>query len=215
MRLPRRQRKQNKRLKRQKRIMIRVKLMEVCHRHQVFKLSHNLQFLRLIKAVASLWNDQYRQFKTNLPHKTCRWKNLLKLVSKKIRYLKLPLTPKRLSRPSCATLQRTRKFLTSGVVTLSYLRKCSLKTVTFKSPISIFHPYAYQPWLNETRNSDPALNVSIRKFAKIIYIGQVMDCRKLNFADETFDLIIDKATSDSLLCGSKAFRNLAVTLREC
>jgi len=44
---------------------------------------------------------------------------------------------------------------------------------------------------------------------------QVMDCRKLEYADETFDLIIDKSTADALLCGSKAFKNLAITLREC
>ena len=42
-----------------------------------------------------------------------------------------------------------------------------------------------------------------------------MDCRKLEYADETFDLIIDKSTADALLCGSKAFKNLAITLREC
>ena len=42
-----------------------------------------------------------------------------------------------------------------------------------------------------------------------------MDCRRLEYADDTFDLIIDKSTADALLCGSKAFKNLAITLREC
>ena len=42
-----------------------------------------------------------------------------------------------------------------------------------------------------------------------------MDCRKLDFRDEWFDCIIDKSTLDALLCGSHAFKNLAITLREC
>lgn len=42
-----------------------------------------------------------------------------------------------------------------------------------------------------------------------------MDCRNLEFKDETFDLIIDKSTADALLCGSKAFKNVAIMLKEC
>ena len=42
-----------------------------------------------------------------------------------------------------------------------------------------------------------------------------MDCRKLEFPSETFDAIIDKSTADALLCGSHAFKNLAITLKEC
>ena len=42
-----------------------------------------------------------------------------------------------------------------------------------------------------------------------------MDCRELEFPDETFDMIIDKSTADALLCGSHAFKNLAITLKEC
>jgi len=41
-----------------------------------------------------------------------------------------------------------------------------------------------------------------------------MDCRKLKYAEESFDLIIDKSTIDALLCGSRAFKNVARLLRE-
>ena len=42
-----------------------------------------------------------------------------------------------------------------------------------------------------------------------------MDCRKLEFEEESFDMIVDKGTIDALLCSSNAFKNLAMTLKEC
>ena len=42
---------------------------------------------------------------------------------------------------------------------------------------------------------------------------QVMDTRNLEFEDETFDIIIDKATIDSLLHDS--YKTFAETLKEC
>ena len=42
-----------------------------------------------------------------------------------------------------------------------------------------------------------------------------MDCRELKYPNEVFDLIIDKSTIDALLCGSFAFVNVAVMLKEC
>lgn len=44
---------------------------------------------------------------------------------------------------------------------------------------------------------------------------KVMDCRDLQYPDETFDLIIDKSTIDALLCGNNAFFNVAIMLQEC
>ncbi len=43
----------------------------------------------------------------------------------------------------------------------------------------------------------------------------VMDCRDLKYNDETFDLIIDKSTIDALLCGDKAYLNVAMMMNEC
>ena len=40
-----------------------------------------------------------------------------------------------------------------------------------------------------------------------------MDTRNLQFEDEVFDIIIDKATMDALLCDS--FENFAETMKEC
>ena len=42
-----------------------------------------------------------------------------------------------------------------------------------------------------------------------------MDVRDLSYEEETFDLIIDKSTIDALLCGSHAYFNVAVMLKEC
>ena len=42
-----------------------------------------------------------------------------------------------------------------------------------------------------------------------------MDCREMTYADESFDLIIDKSTIDALLCGSFAYLNVAIMLKEC
>ena len=43
----------------------------------------------------------------------------------------------------------------------------------------------------------------------------VMDCRDLKYNDESFDLIIDKSTIDALLCGDKAYLNVAIMMNEC
>ena len=43
----------------------------------------------------------------------------------------------------------------------------------------------------------------------------VMDCRDLKYNDEYFDLIIDKSTIDALLCGDKAYLNVAIMMNEC
>lgn len=42
----------------------------------------------------------------------------------------------------------------------------------------------------------------------------VMDCRKLGFNPNNFDMVLDKSTIDTLLCGRKAFINVARTLKE-
>jgi len=38
----------------------------------------------------------------------------------------------------------------------------------------------------------------------------VMDARSLHLADNLYDLVVDKSTMDSLLCGEKAFYNVAL-----
>lgn len=43
----------------------------------------------------------------------------------------------------------------------------------------------------------------------------VMDCRDLKYNDEYFDLIIDKSTIDALLCGDRAYLNVAIMMNEC
>ena len=42
-----------------------------------------------------------------------------------------------------------------------------------------------------------------------------MDCRDLKYEDEFFEMIIDKSTIDALLCGSFAYLNVAIMLKEC
>lgn len=42
-----------------------------------------------------------------------------------------------------------------------------------------------------------------------------MDCRKLQLEPESIDLIIDKSTMDTLLCGKRAFLNTARMLKQC
>ena len=46
-------------------------------------------------------------------------------------------------------------------------------------------------------------------------IWQVMDCTNLEYEDEFFDLIIDKSTIDSLVCGSQAYKKVSQLTREC
>lgn len=43
----------------------------------------------------------------------------------------------------------------------------------------------------------------------------IMDVREMSYMDSTFDLIIDKSTIDALLCGSTAYLNVAIMLKEC
>mmetsp|Transcript_29956 Transcript_29956/g.45811 ORF Transcript_29956/g.45811 Transcript_29956/m.45811 type:complete len:125 (+) Transcript_29956:262-636(+) len=43
----------------------------------------------------------------------------------------------------------------------------------------------------------------------------VMDCRDLKYPSETFDLVIDKSTIDALLCGSCAYMNVGMMMKEC
>ena len=40
-----------------------------------------------------------------------------------------------------------------------------------------------------------------------------MDCRSLKIEGGSIDLVVDKSTIDSLLCGGKAFRNTALMLK--
>ena len=42
----------------------------------------------------------------------------------------------------------------------------------------------------------------------------VMDCRNLQYPQESFDLVIDKSTIDALLCGNSAYMNVALLLKE-
>ena len=42
-----------------------------------------------------------------------------------------------------------------------------------------------------------------------------MDCTNLEYQDEFFDVVIDKSTIDSLLCGTRAYKKTALMLKEC
>ena len=42
----------------------------------------------------------------------------------------------------------------------------------------------------------------------------VMDAMNMTFANNTFDIIIDKSTIDAILCGENAFLNVAKMLFE-
>jgi ubiquinone/menaquinone biosynthesis C-methylase UbiE len=41
-----------------------------------------------------------------------------------------------------------------------------------------------------------------------------MDCRDLKFADGSFDVVVDKGTIDSILCGEGSIYNVAATLKQ-
>lgn len=41
-----------------------------------------------------------------------------------------------------------------------------------------------------------------------------MDVRDLKYANDTFDLAIDKSTIDALLCGDHSFLNVAIMTKE-
>ena len=41
-----------------------------------------------------------------------------------------------------------------------------------------------------------------------------MDIRDLKYEDNYFDLVIDKSTLDSILCGEKSFLNTAIVTKE-
>jgi ubiquinone/menaquinone biosynthesis C-methylase UbiE len=41
-----------------------------------------------------------------------------------------------------------------------------------------------------------------------------MDARDLKYEDNIFDLVIDKSTTDSILCGEKSFLNAAIVMKE-
>ena len=43
----------------------------------------------------------------------------------------------------------------------------------------------------------------------------VMDGRKMDLPNNSFDLILDKSTMDALLCGKNSFLNVARMLRQC
>ena len=44
----------------------------------------------------------------------------------------------------------------------------------------------------------------------------IMDVRDMAiYKNESFDLIIDKSTIDAILCGSSAFIDVAIMLKEC
>lgn len=47
----------------------------------------------------------------------------------------------------------------------------------------------------------------------LIFLGEVMDVRALNFPSNFFDLIIDKSTIDALLCGDHAYINVALMMK--
>jgi len=44
---------------------------------------------------------------------------------------------------------------------------------------------------------------------------EVMDVRDLKYPDEFFDVILDKSTIDAMLCGTCAYLNVAVMMKEC
>ena len=46
-------------------------------------------------------------------------------------------------------------------------------------------------------------------------VWQVMNCTSLEYEDEFFDLIIDKSTIDCLVCGSQAYKKVALMTKEC
>lgn len=41
-----------------------------------------------------------------------------------------------------------------------------------------------------------------------------MDCTRLEYESETFDLVLDKSTLDAIVCASHAYRKVAMMLRE-
>lgn len=52
------------------------------------------------------------------------------------------------------------------------------------------------------------------KKIKITTIDEVMDARDMKYKNNCFDLVIDKSTLDSFLCGEHSFINVAIYLKE-
>ena len=44
---------------------------------------------------------------------------------------------------------------------------------------------------------------------------QVMDCTSLEYDSDYFDVIIDKSTIDCLVCGTQAYKKVAMMMKEC
>ena len=44
---------------------------------------------------------------------------------------------------------------------------------------------------------------------------EVMDVKKMTYLDESFELVIDKSTMDSLMCSQHPLINVAEMIEEC
>jgi len=42
-----------------------------------------------------------------------------------------------------------------------------------------------------------------------------MDAREMSYDNESFDIVIDKGTTDAVLCGEDSYLNMALIVSEC
>ena len=78
----------------------------------------------------------------------------------------------------------------------------------------------YDEGYNDITNCDIS-KVVIESMKKRNLVGRpemkwdVMDIRKMEYEDNTFDLVIDKSTIDAVMCGEHSEINAAIILKEC
>jgi ubiquinone/menaquinone biosynthesis C-methylase UbiE len=65
--------------------------------------------------------------------------------------------------------------------------------------------------MQEATKNEPTLTC---KQSRLIS-DKLMDCTSMDYADETFDFLVDKSTLDAVLCGQRAFYKTALMLKEC
>lgn len=127
-----------------------IRTMEASRQRRSLRPRTPLLHQTLIQAVVSSLSQQIPRQLKSLARRTFRWRTSQnsqkrKQAAKKLkkgRSQRLSSTQKKTSTDLCASLHRIRRFSTLGVGTLSCQRRCLTRTVTDRSPTSIFHQSA-------------------------------------------------------------------------
>lgn len=96
--------------------------------------------------------------------------------------------------------------------TLAPLLNPSLKILVVGCGNSRFSAQLYEAGMHRITNVDISEVCITQMKARYKELDQmewlVRDCTKLDFPDASFDLVIDKGTTDAVLCGANSFHNL-------